>query len=944
MVGTRIAHYDITAKLGQGGMGEVYRARDSKLGREVAVKVLPESFAGNKERLARFEREAKTLATLNHPNVAGIYGLEQSGNSQALVLELVEGEDLSERLLRGALAVEEALEVGKQIAEALEAAHEKGIVHRDLKPGNIKFDADGRVKVLDFGLAKALAEESGSVGRAYSQAELGEGDGSGGRSLHHGMAEDESPTITDAYTQPGTILGTAGYMSPEQARGKQLDKRSDIWAFGCVLFECLTGERAFVGEDTSEILAGIIKGDPRWSALPAGVPPTIEGLLRKCLTKDRKRRLHDVADARIDIEAVLSGELAAEPSVKRGIHPLIAVAGIGLAVVVTVVLMWALKQNEVADDSLAESDSASRNRLIPMFIGMEGSLSRANGAAARLSPDGSTLGFLFSPTGSRSHRRIHLRRFDRLETTILDSSRGAIDFRFSPGGEWVVFRVEGGNELKKAAVNAGGPFQVICRTEHGRGMDWADDGWIVYSHSSSGGLYRVLASGEGQPEQITHVSGDDVTHRWPNVLPGGTAVVFTAHTEKSYGYDDAKVMVQELPHGEPRVFAKGFQGRYLPSGHLVYVRRNTLFARAFDLASLESIGPEIPVVQDVATGKNGVAHYDVSPGGDLVYLKGGYLQQLYMLEWYDRDGNRETVPYVDAFLHYRVSPDGRFLASAVDKGDRKQIWIYDLERKNPVQLTFDDTEDNHPVWSPTGGAIVFSRKKTDGSRNLYWVRTDASGPPERLLESDAGQIPHSWSRDGRFLAITEQVKGRPMDIRIVQLEGNDARGWSYVDINDFRVSEFWEDHPQFSPNGRWIAYASNETGTRNLAFVRAFPEGGDRQQVSTVAEGDVWWLRWSQQRDELFFGNLYCYSAPYSQHEERFNAETPVQWAGVQADDVFNQAQRSYESFDVDPDGLRVLVRKQAQDEAMDETRSHIVLFENFLDYLREKVPVSLEP
>ena len=928
MVGTRIAHYDITAKLGQGGMGEVYRARDSKLDREVAIKVLPESFAGNRERLARFEREAKTLATLNHPNVAGIYGLEQSGNSQALVLELVEGEDLSERLQRGALAVEEALEVGKQIAEALEAAHEKGIVHRDLKPGNIKLDAEGRVKVLDFGLAKALADESELVGR----------------SPHQGVAQDESPTITDAFTQPGTILGTAGYMSPEQARGKQLDKRSDIWAFGCVLFECLTGERAFVGEDTSEILAGILKGEPRWSALPAGVPPTIEGLLRKCLTKDRKRRLHDVADARIDIEAVLSGELAAEPAVKRGIHPLIAVAGIALAVVVTVVLMWSLKQSDVADDSPSESDSASRNRLIPMFIGMEGSLSRANGAAARLSPDGSTLGFLFTPTGSRDERRIHLRRFDSLETTVLEASRGAIDFRFSPGGEWVVFRSEGSRVLKKISVTTGGPFQFVCHTEHGRGMDWADDGWIVYSHSTLGGLYRALASGEGEPEQITQVSGDDVTHRWPNVLPGGKAVVFTAHTEKSNGYDGAKVMVQALPRGEARVLERGFQGRYVPSGHLVYVRRNILFARAFDIESLETQGPEIAVVQDVATRKNGVAHFDVSAHGDLVYLNGGYLQDPYTLEWIDRDGKHETIPYVDDFLHFRVSPDGRFLASAVDRGDREHIWIYDLKRVNPIQLTFDDTEDGHPVWSPAGGAIAFSRKEPDGHKNIYWVRTDASGPPERLFKSDVDQIPHSWSRDGRFLVITERGAEGSMDIRFMQLEGSDETGWAHGETSEFRVTGFWEDRPQISPDGRWIAYLTNETGSSNRVVVRAFPGGNSRQQVSTGVEGFVTWVRWSLQSDELYFGNRSIFSAAYSQQDEQFVAETPLQWAGVKADDMFNQSPVSYELFDVDPTGPRVLVRKQTRDEAIEETRSHIVLFENFLDYLREKVPVSLEP
>ncbi len=932
MVGTNISQYQITAKLGQGGMGEVYRATDTKLDREVAIKVLPKSFASDKERLARFEREAKTLATLNHPNVAGIYGLEQSGNSQALVLELVEGEDLSERLQRGALSSDEALEVGKQIAEALEAAHEKGIVHRDLKPGNIKVSSDGQVKVLDFGLAKALTDDSDF----FEQK---------------GKVQDESPTLTDVFTQPGTILGTAAYMSPEQARGKDVDKRSDIWAFGCVLFECLAGEKAFSGEDGSEILAGIIKGEPSWGALPAGVPPTLELLLRKCLNKDRKRRLHDIADARIDIEETLagsdrsaalqSGGVATRESKPKGIHPVAAIGGILAAVLVTIAVMW--PSSPSSDDTSVESDSRAANRMIPMFIGMEGSLSRANGAAARLSPDGKTLGFLFTPTGNRNQRRIHLRRFDGLETEVLEASKGAIDFRFSPDGEWVVFRTEGSFILKKISVSAGGPFQVVCETGHGRGMDWSDDGWIVYSYSTLGGLYRARASGEGEPEQITHVSGEDVTHRWPNVLPGGKAVIFTAHTQKSFEFNDAKIMVQELPQGEARVLERGFQGRYLPSGHLVYVRRNILFARAFDIESLETRGPEIAVLQDVATRQNGVAHYDVSASGDLVYLKGGFLEQLYTLEWIDREGNSESIPYADNFLRFRLSPDGRFLASAVAKGDYRQIWIYDLERVNPVQLTFDEAEDSHPVWSPTGGTIVFSRKEPAGHRNIYWVRTDASGQPERLLESNVDQIPYSWSRDGKFLAITAGNSGN-RDIRVVELGGDDEAGWVHSGMIDFRVTPFGEGHPQFSPNGDWIAYLSNETGSSYRVFVRAFPGGGGRQQISSDAEGFASWVRWSGRTNELIFGDRSCFIAAYSQQDERISANTPLQWGSVVADDMFNQSPRVYNSFDVDPNGSRVLVRKQVNDAAMAETRSHIVLFENFLDYLREKVPVTPEP
>ena len=931
MLDTTIAHYKITSKLGQGGMGEVYRAIDTKLDREVAVKVLPESFAQGKERLARFEREAKTLASLNHPNIGGIYGLEQSGSSQALVLELVEGEDLSERLKRGPMPLEKALSTCQQIAEALEAAHAKGIIHRDLKPGNVMVTNDGIVKVLDFGLSKALASQDPNPPSSYPE---------------------DSPTLTDDQTQPGKILGTAAYMPPEQARGKPVDKRVDIWSFGCVLFETLAGEKAFPGDDATEILAAIIKGEPRWTALPESVPPTMKLLLRKCLSKDRNRRLHDIADARIDLEetiagpdssvALLSSVAVSAPPKRSGVHLASAIGGMVLATMATVALMRTLNPKTPPPDP-----SPSPIRMIPMDLGAEGRLSKANGTAARLSPDGSTLAYIFTPTGERQDRRIYLRRFDETKTTVLEHSGWAINFRFSPDGEWVVFRTEGATSLNKISVKAGGPAIEVFPTGHTRGMDWSNDGTIIYADNSESGLFRASESEEGNPEALTRLSEGEVTHRWPFVIPGGKAVIFTSHTKKLYGYDDAKIMLLDLAGGEPRVLVSGgFHGRYISSGHLVYIRKNTLFARAFDRDALELRGPEIPVVQNVATQKNGVAHYDVSENGDLVYLKGGFLRSLYTFEWMDQVGNREIVPYADDYLQFRLSPNGRFLACSVQNRDSQNIWIYDIERNNPTQLTFDPEDDDFPVWSPTGGVLVFTRAKQDGTKSLFWIRTNENGQPEPLTESSGSQIPYSWSPDGRYIAITEfPSKDRPTrDVRIVRLEGDDKIGWSEVETTDFRATEFRESYPIFSPDGDWLAYLSNETGTGRSLFVRAFPAGDQRKQISTSAEGNVDWARWSQQTDTLFFGDLRCFSAAHRLEEELFTVEKAIQWTGVVGDEMLNQPNWAFEVFDLDPNGPRALVRKQAPDKETERTLNHIVLFENFFDYLREKVPPTSNP
>ncbi|MCH8217121.1 MAG: serine/threonine-protein kinase, partial [Planctomycetes bacterium] len=736
MINTTIAHYKIIAKIGKGGMGEVYRATDTKLDREVAIKILPESFAGDRDRLARFNREAKALASLNHPNIAVIHGIEHHDDTHALVMELVEGETLGERLKREPMTVPEALDCCKQIAEALEAAHEKGIIHRDLKPENVKITSDGHVKVLDFGLAKVVVDPASIADEA------------------------ESPTITHMTTVPGELLGTAPYMSPEQARAKPVDKRSDIWSFGCVLFECLTGKRMFQGEDVTETLATIIKGEPDWAALPENTPPTIHLLLRKCLNKDRKRRLRDIGDARIDLEQALgdptssiirlSDRALQEAGKHSGINPLLAIGVMVLITLIAVALTWFLKP-----ETPPPLPKPPPIRRISMDLGVEGNLDLRQGTAVRLSPDGSTLAYLFVPEGGVGRYKLYLRRLDQLEPTELTAAETANQFCFSPDGQWIAFRKDYERTLKKVSVT-GGAAITLCETGTTRGIDWSDDGWIIFAPSPTSGLARVSSAAGGSPEPLTTLSDEEVTHRWPQALPGGHAVLYTARIGGS-GFDEANIMVQRVPEGDPQlIWQGGYHARYLPSGHLVYLHQDTLFAAAFDLDSLTLRGQPSPVLEEVATATNerGGAHFDVSADGTLVYVRGSISESLYELEWVDRKGGRELLMPADRYASFKLSPDGRSLAYSLDDGEQRDIWIYDIERGVPTKLTFDPASDTFPAWSPSGESIVY-RSNRDGNPNLYWKRSDGSGEAQRLTDSPNPQTPWSWHPEGRHLAIFE---------------------------------------------------------------------------------------------------------------------------------------------------------------------------------------------
>jgi len=895
-------------------MGEVYRARDPKLNRDVAIKVLPDLFANDAERLARFQREAQVLASLNQPNIAHIHGLEESTGIRALVLELVEGPTLAERIVQGPIPVAEALAIARQIAEALEAAHERGIIHRDLKPANIKVRDDGAVKVLDFGLAKLAEPETGAAGAA-------------GRS--------HLPTLTTpAATMAGVILGTAAYMAPEQARGKPVDKRADIWAFGCVFYEMLTGRRAFEGDETTDVLARIIEREPDFGALPAATPPAIHRLLRRSLQKDRKRRLPDIADARLEIDEALaappidvmtqgSAALDVEPAWRRAL-PWVSTAG-ALALAGALLVLWAPWRTEAGSPPVRVSAELDAAGALAIEYGPGG------GASAVLSHDGQTLAFLARGNGGTT-RQLWIRRMDQLQATPLAGTEDAHDPFWSPDDRSVGFFANG--RLEKIALS-GGAAVTLCEAPEPRGGTWADDGTIAFTPGASNGanLLRVSSAG-GQPESLIPLARGETTQRWPQWLPGGKAILFTSHTTVSANYDDADIVVQALPGG-PRtvVHHGGYWGRYVPGGYVIYVHAGTLMAVAFDLSRLEPHGPPVPVIENLRSdpGTAG-AQVAVSSNGTLVYLSESTAGAA-PLDWMNRDGTITTLRATPAvWSNPRFSPDGRRLALEVADGKQTHIWVYELARDVLTRLTFDSAFERTPAWTPDGRRVVFSTNRGTGPSNLYWQHADGTGQVQRLTDSPNNQTPASWHPTGKFLAFVENIPQTTLKVMILPIDGSDAAGWKPGKATAFLNTlntPFEEGDPMFSPDGRWLAYVSNESGLREV-YVRPFPGPGAKSQVSFGGgENAVW----SRERQELFYGTAdgRMMVVRYAVDGDSLRTEKPQPWSNGR----FNQRPLQ-RSFDLHPDGHRFVVAPDATAAA-----KHVVFIFNFADELRRIAAIT---
>jgi Tol biopolymer transport system component/tRNA A-37 threonylcarbamoyl transferase component Bud32 len=816
MIGETLAHYRVTEKIGAGGMGEVYRATDSRLHREVAIKVLPAALANDGERMARFEREAQVLASLSHPSIAAVYGLEESAGHRALVMELVDGEDLSDRLRRGPLPLGDVLQIARQIAEALEAAHERGIVHRDLKPANVKVTSDGHVKVLDFGLAKAL---EGSAANQIAAAGL-------------------TNTISAANTRAGVIMGTAAYMSPEQATGAVVDKRADVWSFGVVLFEMLTNRRLFEGETATHTLADVIRAEIDWSRLPATTPRAVRHLLERCLERDARRRLRDIGEARIEIERQLeqSASTARSAPVRvvtpagwRQSAPWLALGLIaGLLVAGAAAVLW--------------RPTPARPANLRMDVKLTAAaLWTQIGPALEFAPDGSRVAFV---TGTDTRRQLHVRTLDQLDSATLaeGAGEGTSPYHpfFSPDGAWIGYATS--DELRKVPVS-GGTSLSICKVSRSRGAAWAPDDTIVFAPAPDSGLFRVSAAG-GEPQRLTTLdkTKKEASHRWPQVLPGGQAVLFTSNAQSVGNFDQASIEVVVLKTGaRTLVHSGGAFGRYVPSGHLVYVNKGTIFAVPFDPRTFKVSGTPAPVVQNVTSSQaEGAAQIAFSPTGLMGYVRGGPLVPQYPVVWVDRDGR--TVPLLNepgAYANPRLSPDGRRVALTVLRDSNWDVWVYDLERQVTTRLTFDEGTDTEQIWSPDGREIMFSSDRHAQPSTLYRKPSDGSGEEKVVVKTDVHMWASSWSPDGQ--TVTVSTPRSNFDIGLVHLDTSKT-DW-------LLTTPFSETDAAFSPDGRWVAYVSSESGQSEV-YIRPLASNGGRWQISDAGGA---YPRWTRDGRELVY-------------------------------------------------------------------------------------------
>jgi WD40 repeat protein len=795
----RIGPYEVIAQIGAGGMGEVYRARDTKLNRDVALKILPTVFAADSERLARFKREAQVLASLNHPNIAAIYGFEDSGSTHALVLELVEGPTLADRITKGPIPLDEALPIARQTAEALEAAHEQAIVHRDLKPANIKVRDDGTVKVLDFGLAKAM-EPASAIGPSLTN----------------------SPTITSPamMTGVGTLLGTAAYMSPEQAKGRPADKRSDVWAFGCVLYEMLTGKRAFEGEDVSDTLASVLRGEPDWSALPADARHTVTTTIKKCLEKDRKRRIPEISAVRFLLDDVSPRPMRDGPPAgapPKTFWPI--VIGALAASVMTVAVMRLMTPT-------ATPPVVTRFRVM---LG-ESQFTGLNRNELAISPDGTELAYIAA-------NRLYVRRMSELEgkpLTPQGPDQGTLAMpTFSPDGEFIAFysndALGGGGAIRKIAVGGGVAVTLTPKTMNAPyGMSWGIDG-IVFVEQGKG-VMRLPSSG-GTPELIVPLH-DEVAYG-PQMLSDGTNVLFTVSSSSLW--ETGRVVVESVKtHERKTVLEGGADARFVPTGHLLYASSGVLFAVPFDVRRLP-VGGATPVVEGIRRAANATpaAFFDVSRNGTLIYAPGPTSSSFGSLDvgLIDKAGMVTPLKLPPASYEFpRVSPDGTRLAVQTD-GKDANIWIYDLSGTTQLQRLTNGGRNSHPVWSPDSRRVAFQSDR-EGDQAIFWQPADGSGAAERLTKpaKDTAHIPESWS--GTHLIFAE-VKGSTNALWTLSTQDRNTMAFGDVQSSTLPTASF-------SPDGRWVVYETSETAAGNGIYVQPFPATGVKFLVTNAGIHPFW--------------------------------------------------------------------------------------------------------
>jgi Tol biopolymer transport system component/predicted Ser/Thr protein kinase len=897
--GKRLGPYEVLSAIGAGGMGEVYKARDTRLDRIVAIKVLPTHLADRAELRDRFDREAKTIASLNHPHICTLFDTGHQDEVDFLVMEYLEGETLAQRLQKGALPLEQVLQYAIEIADALDKAHRKGVTHRDLKPGNIMLTKTG-TKLLDFGLAK-LKQEVAPANVPLS----------------------ELPTANDPLTAEGAIVGTLQYMAPEQLEGKEVDARTDIFAFGTVVYEMATGKKCFEGKSQASLMVAILEREPpAMSSLQPMTPPALDRVVKKCLAKEQEKRWQAASDVCDELKWIAEGgsqvTLAPTAAVKgfRALGRRALILGLGalLLVAVASLVTWNLKP--------APSQPVSRLVVnLPPGLQLAG---LEDGPAVALSPDGTHLAYVATQGGTQ---QLYMRAMGSLESKPIPGTEGAVIPFFSPDGQRVGF-FAGGN-LKKVSVS-GGAALTLANAALPRGASWGSQGNIAFVPTTVGALQQVLEAG-GTPQPLTRFEKGEISQRWPEFLPGGKAVLFAAGPS-AINFTIAQVAVQSVGTGERRNLVRaGMNPRYSPSGHLVYAQGGSLMAVPFDLQRLAVIGTAVPVVEGVLQSpSSGDAQYSFSATGSLVYISGGVQSAQSKLVWVSRNGAEQPVAApAHTYVGPRLSPDGRRVAVTITEQE-SQTWLYDLSRETLTRFTFEGNYNLNPIWTPDGKRIAFESNK-EGPPNLFWQLADGSGGLERLNTSEYIQVPSSWSPDGQLLAFHEVNPSTQRDIWVLRL-GDPSTGSGQVHkAQPFLRTQFNEGSPQFSPNGRWLAYVSDESGRFEI-YVQPYPGPGGKSQISSDGGTEP---MWNPNGRELFYRSGNKMMAVEITTQPSFSAGKPK----VLFEGRYLLTPATSPNYVVATDGQRFLMLKPTEQVQSAPTQINIVL--NWFEELKQKVPTG---
>jgi serine/threonine protein kinase len=913
--GSHLGPYQILNPLGAGGMGEVYRARDTKLGRDVALKVLPAALAQDRDRISRFTREAQLSAALNHPNIAAIYGVEEAGGGIALVLEYINGETLAERINKGPIPIEEVLRIALQIAQALEAAHEKTVIHRDLKPANVKITTEGTIKVLDFGLAKALQDEPLSASNL-----------------------SQSPTMSIGATGAGMILGTAGYMAPEQARGLPVDRRADVWAFGVVLFEMLTARPVFEGQTVADTLVNVLQREPDWNQLPPQTPLALRKLVQRCLAKNPRDRIQAIGDARIALEDLIANpaELQVTSEQTAAAYPLWKK-----------VLPWAIAGVALAAGFFLRPPAAAPDRAVAkleLSLPENQLMIHQYRRGVEISPDGKAIAFVSRLPVNGSPNQIFIRNLDQWDTIPLPGTQAASNLFFSPDGKWIGFQQR--QQLMKVSLAGGAPVVLIEKLNNQGGnwgppgISWGKDGTVIFSHSLGTGLSMVRDTG-GEPEEFTTLdaAAHESSHRLPHFLPDGNAVLFTVlkYTTITPDWARAAVWVKPLKGERKLLIENALDARYAGNGILVFARQAKLFAVRFDPATLTVSGTPVQVLDGVihalhasaGDAWSGVAQFSIAENGTLIYAAGSIEPPLYSaLAWADRTGKLTEIPGLRPMTRFaaRVMPDGKRVALS-ELHLNKDIWIIDPARATQDRATFEG-QNAFPIWSPDGSRMAF---RSDRAGPLAIYVTSAANPREAVqLTPGPLDVPSSWTPDGKELAFTRgfSATGGNTDIYVVSVDQpKDPRAILATSAN--------ESFPEFSPDGKWLAYVSNESG-RNTLYVQPYPGPGPRVTITGEGPSEP---AWSKNSSELFFRQgRSILSVRFKVAGTEFIPDNPVK---LFEQPPFGAGTTVRATYDVAPDGrflLNLSIPESAGERAQKIFPSRLRLVLNWMDEALKQV------